>query len=356
MVAKYQQIADDLQSKIKNQEYPTGSMIPPESKLREIYQVSRYTIRQAIGVLVDKGYLRAEKGAGTYVLDPDVPLAQKATKTIGVMTTYLSDYIFPTIIESIEEVLRSKGYALLLSATHNDPIQEEACLQAMIAQGVDGLLIEPTSSNLYNANIAYYAKLKESGLPILFLNAYYDMLDIPYVSLDDSKAGEVATHYLIENGHTDIGLLTKLDDLQGKLRMKGYVRAHEAENMAFRAENIATFTTKDQKEVVKAYADALVTSDSAPTAVVCYNDEVASQLIRQLQKHHYTVPKDLSIVSHDNSYLAKVYQLTSVIHPQRQLGKYAAEQLIQCIEKQKTLQIKEFGAELKMRSSVEKKN
>ncbi|MEY8462691.1 GntR family transcriptional regulator [Streptococcus merionis] len=352
MITKYQQIADDLFTKIKNNEYQVGTMIPPESKLREIYQVSRYTIRQAIGVLVDKGYLRAEKGAGTYVLDPKIATSQKPTKTIGVITTYLSDYIFPTIIEGIEEVLRSKGYALLVSATHNDSGQEESCLQAMLAQGIDGLLIEPTSSNQYNPNIATYAKLKERGLPILFLNAYYDMLDIPYVSLDDSGAGELATRYLIEQGHKNIGLLAKLDDLQGKLRMKGYIRAHKQKNLDFSANHIATFDTQNQKEIIKTFAKSIAEKQQTPTAVVCYNDEVASYLIQQLHKYQLFVPKDISIVSHDNSYLAKVYQLTGIIHPQKQLGQYAAEQLIQNVEKQKPLQSKEYPAELKERNSV----
>ncbi|MGC3164732.1 GntR family transcriptional regulator, partial [Enterococcus faecium] len=77
--------------------------------------VSRHTIRQAIAVLVYEGYLRKENGSGTYVDDcykkEKTPLNR--TKTIGVITTYLSDYFFPSIIRGIENELRESGYSLL---------------------------------------------------------------------------------------------------------------------------------------------------------------------------------------------------------------------------------------------------
>ncbi|MFV0559562.1 MAG: GntR family transcriptional regulator, partial [Enterococcus sp.] len=63
--AKYQLIADDLREKIKTNVYPIGSVIPPELQLQKDYQVSRYTVRQAIALLVNEGYLRSEKGSGT---------------------------------------------------------------------------------------------------------------------------------------------------------------------------------------------------------------------------------------------------------------------------------------------------
>ncbi|MBR7927531.1 GntR family transcriptional regulator [Aerococcaceae bacterium zg-ZUI334] len=353
MTVKYRRIAEDIQKKIIHQEFEVGTMIPPESKLQEIYQVSRHTIRQAISLLVEKGYLRAEKGIGTFVLEPQLDSA-KNTKTIGVITTYLSDYIFPKIIEGIEETLRAQGYSMLVGATNNDPVQEEICIQSMLKQGVEALLIEPTSSNLFNPNIAYYSKLKEKNIPILFFNAYYDLLDMPYISIDDLSAGEMTTQHLITYGHTNITLLTKSDDIQGKLRMKGFIRAHEKNNLTFTMENIIQFNTHNQKEKIKQFAHQLVTQKNRPSAIVCYNDEVASYLIQQLEKSNLHVPKDISIISHDNSYLAKVFHLTSIIHPQKDLGIEAAQNIIDSLEKHKALHTKLYPPHLKTRESVAK--
>ncbi|MBD3948582.1 GntR family transcriptional regulator [Tuanshanicoccus lijuaniae] len=351
MIVKYRYIADDIQKKILQNEFKVGSMIPPESKLQEMYQVSRHTIRQAIGLLVEKGYLRAEKGVGTFVLKPQLN-GPKDTKTIGVITTYLSDYIFPQIIEGIEETLRANGYSLLLGATKNDPIQEELCISSMLKQGVEGLLIEPTSSNLFNQNIAYYSKIKEKNIPVLFINAYYDLLDIPYISIDDVHAGEMTTNYLIDNNHVNIALVTKMDDIQGKLRLKGYIKAHEKNNLSFTMDNIVQFDTNNQKDVIQLFVKQLACRNNRPTAVVCYNDDVASYLIQQLEKNNLNVPTDISLISHDNSFLAKIYQLNSVIHPQKDLGIEAAKKIIETLEKNKVLETKLYPPKLKIRKSV----
>ncbi len=68
-MAKYQDIAEEIKQKILREEYEVNTTIPSEFKLQEIYDVSRHTIRQAIAVLVNEGYLRKEKGSGTYVDD-----------------------------------------------------------------------------------------------------------------------------------------------------------------------------------------------------------------------------------------------------------------------------------------------
>ena len=142
-MAKYQDIAEEIKQKILREDYEVNTPIPSEFKLQEIYDGSRHTIRQAIAVLVNEGYLRKEKGSGTYVDDSykieKTPLNR--TKTIGVITTYLSDYIFPSIIRGIENELRESGYSLLLASTNYAHELDKECLKKIIAYGVDGLIV-----------------------------------------------------------------------------------------------------------------------------------------------------------------------------------------------------------------------
>lgn len=354
METKYQKVADDLLRKILDDSYAIGQVIPTEHQLCDIYQVSRHTVRQALRLLIQQGYLRAEKGSGTFVLDYRNAQIERptSTKTIGVITTYLSDYIFPNIIEGIEEALRKNGYSLMLGATNNNPALEEESLKQMITQGVEGFLIEPTSSNEYNPNIAYYAQLKEAGIPVYFLNAYYDILDLPYASLDDFSAGYEATKFLIDRGHRKIGLITKLDDMQGKLRMKGFVKMHEVAKLSFQSDDIATFTTQTQTSNINEYVNRVLQSDNPPTAFVCYNDQVASQFIQLMEERGKKMFWDFSVVSYDNSYLAEAHQLTSVSHPKKILGRDATKQLLGAIEKKKQMKIIQYPAEVIERRSV----
>lgn len=71
-MALYEQVKDDLYAKIKDGVYPEGTVIPSEIELSKIYSVSRQTIRQALQVLVNEGYLEKRKRRGTIVTRPKV--------------------------------------------------------------------------------------------------------------------------------------------------------------------------------------------------------------------------------------------------------------------------------------------
>lgn len=63
----YSKLKSDLIYDIKKKKYKEGDMIPSENKLCEIYNISRPTVRQAIGELTNLGYLYKIKGKGTFV-------------------------------------------------------------------------------------------------------------------------------------------------------------------------------------------------------------------------------------------------------------------------------------------------
>lgn len=351
---KYKIIAETLRSQILSGAFQVGDTIPPELQLQEDYGVSRHTIRQAIAELVNEGYLRKEKGSGTYVSNQ---YQQKVTKkkTIGVITTYLSDYIFPSIIRGIEKVLSDNDYSLLLTSTNNNTDQERRCLETMLSHGVDGLIVEPTKSNQYNPNLAYYLALKERGIPYVMINAAYEELDAPFVCIDDVRAGFLATDFLLQEGHAEIGLITKLDDLQGKNRMKGFIKAFKEKNLAFNPETIFRYTTETKWQMldkVRAYLASPHTLD----ALVCYNDEIAVEIIKIAAELGIKIPAELSLVGQDDSFLstAAEVKLTSVTHPKEALGEAAAEWIIQAVASPKErLDNILFEPELIVRSSTQ---
>ena len=67
MNALYVKIKEDILDKITNGEYEVGKTIPTEIELSQYYDVSRPTIRQAIQILVNEGYLEKRKKRGTIV-------------------------------------------------------------------------------------------------------------------------------------------------------------------------------------------------------------------------------------------------------------------------------------------------
>ena len=97
---KYEIVKKGLKEAIERGDYQVGDKLPTESDLMAQYQVSRYTVRRAVGELQNDHYVYRIQGGGMYV-DDWQDSVQKRTinnKMIGVVTTHLADYIFPSII------------------------------------------------------------------------------------------------------------------------------------------------------------------------------------------------------------------------------------------------------------------
>ncbi len=79
----YAQIKDILFERVQNGEWQPGTLIPTETELCELYNVSRITVRRALGELVREGYLERISGRGTFVTQPRVnqPLRQLTSFT-----------------------------------------------------------------------------------------------------------------------------------------------------------------------------------------------------------------------------------------------------------------------------------
>ena len=66
---KYDAIYQDLKEKIEAEIYATGSVLPSESALQDMYHASRDTVRKALRLLKDDGFIQSQKGKGSTVIN-----------------------------------------------------------------------------------------------------------------------------------------------------------------------------------------------------------------------------------------------------------------------------------------------
>ncbi len=64
---RYEEIAEDLQKKIKDGVYKTSEKLPKEYELCDQYETSRTTIREAMQLLENRGLIFKRRGSGSYV-------------------------------------------------------------------------------------------------------------------------------------------------------------------------------------------------------------------------------------------------------------------------------------------------
>lgn len=327
---KYLEVATWIQEKIASGELPPGSKIYSEHELSSMFQLSRQTIRHAIGLLEEKGIVIRVKGSGTYinsVLGNDL----SARKRVAVVTTYVDSYIFPRTIQGIERELSNYGYAVQISFTNNMVERERSILKELIQKNdVSGIIMEPIKSALPNPNLDLYQEIKKLHIPILFINSYYKELNLPHVSLNDILVAKKATNYLIHAGHKKIGAILKSDDGQGHLRYCGYFQAMKEAKLPIEDACVIWIDTYDMKNLHQ-MKDYIIGRLSSCTACFCYNDQVAYDLIDMLKANNIKVPDQLSVVGIDGSELAfqGEVKITTFPHPMERLGEIAARNLLE---------------------------
>ncbi|PYZ95959.1 GntR family transcriptional regulator [Alteribacter lacisalsi] len=363
MKTKYSYVKSEIKSKIMQGYFQPHEKVGSENELLREYGVSRHTIRKAIDELVNEGWIYKKQGAGTFCAEWSAEVdVKEGTKNIAVITTYFSDYIFPTIIRGAERIFKKHGYQVTVFSTNNDHEEERRCLEAVLSQQFDGIIIEPTKSALPNPNINYYLNLERLNIPYVMINAYYEELEPVHVIMDDVEGGRLQTDHLLELGHERILGIFKNDDIQGMKRMKGFIKAHRDRGATLSPQNIVTFTTETRETVpVNELKRKLKESDAPPTAVVCYNDQLALNLLHVLRELKLAVPQRISIVGFDDSFLstASEVKLTTIEHPKEELGMEAARTVIRMIEmarsssKVETVQPVVFPASLIQRQSTE---
>mgnify|MGYP001810186620 CR=1 FL=1 len=330
--AKYAQLREHLKQEIFMGRMAPGSRVPSENTLSAELGMSRHTVRKAISQLVADGFLYTEQGRGTFVRDRS--FRRNESRNIGVITTYISEYIFPQVIQGIDRVLSENGYSIVLKSTGNQPEKEAQCLADMLEKQIEGLIIEPTKSALHTSNLKLYQALEAQGIPYLFIHGHHMQLeDKPEILLNDEDGMHKAVSHLVGLGHRRIAGFFKADDVQGLNRHKGYAHALAANGIIYDPELVVWFHTEDRETRAIAALATLMRSRDKVDALACYNDQLASLLVKWLLDAGYGVPEDISVTGFDDSFLAVSgpVPLTSVSHPKERLGETAAQWMLEML-------------------------
>lgn len=175
------------------------------------------------------------------------------------------------------------------------------------------------------------AALIERGTPFVVLSSYPEDPIVSSVVVDDRLGARLAADHLVEMGHRRIayvsaGFRNHSDDLRRVAFLD------RLEQLAVPRESVGVIEGGNRPERYAAVADYLASLDRRvrPTALFCWNDELALGLMRQLVSVGLRVPEDLSIVGFDGTWesRASLQPITTVRQPLRQIGEDGVRVLI----------------------------
>ncbi len=314
----YVQIRNQLKQKIMNGEFKPLDFIPTEQELCEDFGVSLITVRQALKDLVNEGLLCRVPRRGTYVTEFNSKEIKQKRIGIIMRSAKPSESFFLTeTLRGVENA--NDGCQVILAGTATDSAQ---FIKILEKADVDGLLLVALDPILGRRGSAVLKDMIKMPFALLYTHIYEP--DIYTVFTDLRRSTAEVTDHLVGLGHTRIAFINGMEASQGDMeRLEGYRLSLEKHGIRF-DESLVLWDQYDTNNTSVA-VDQLLKLTGPPTAIIASEDETAVEAIKTLKVHGLSVPKDMAVVGHNDSYVAKMMnpQITTVSEPLFETGRRA---------------------------------
>jgi LacI family transcriptional regulator len=202
-------------------------------------------------------------------------------------------------------------------------------------------------------------ELSNQGTQFVHIGHYSAKFSEQCIYLDDKQAAELATSYLIKQGHTKIAHLAfpefsaAFDD-----RHRGYQDTLKQAGLPYDESLVIRPADFDQMSAFEATKKLLERKKSF-TAIFANTDIMAVGAYKALQSAGLRIPKDVSVVGYDDIDLASYLYppLTTIKQPIQEMSMAAAQLAIRYLKGQSTGEgvVHQFLPSLVVRDSVERK-
>jgi LacI family transcriptional regulator len=250
-----------------------------------------------------------------------------ASRSFGAVVLDVADPFSTETVRGLEDAVHERESVLMLCSTDGSPEREASYLRMLEEQRVQGIVITPAGRSLRQLEA-----LQQRGTRVVLLDRRGSKGRICSISVDHTRGGELAAGHLLELGHRRIAFINGPLHLSHCAERRRGIRQAARRHGLDPDASVLEYTVDPISAVSQAElaVDKLLSIPDRPTAVVCVNDQIAFTVLRALFERRVRVPRDMSVVGHDDAEFAAMLSpaLTSVRWPKYELGRKAAELLI----------------------------
>ena len=271
-------------------------------------------------------------------------LRNKKTKFIGLVVSDNSNPYYARVVKGVEEVLSIKGYQTLIFSNNEDVRKELLFIKELRSIHVAGVILTPALGNHESVEV-----LKECRIPYVLANRYLDRDKDNYVIVNDFKAGNIATKYLIEKRFNKVLMITGNEHISSaRERLEGYLSAmHEAGVVVEKGWIYKNGITQEDGYRI---AKSIIKNHTKHFSLMCFSDYVAIGAMKAIYEEGMKIPQDVAVMGIDDIDLFSFIHpgLSTVYVPKKELGFRGAELLVGLIRNPEKVKARQIVLEPKL--------
>jgi len=283
--------------------YHCGDKIPTEKDLVAQFNVSRSTLREAIGALVEEGLLERRQGSGTYLVKP----RRQTNMLIGIMVAHISqvDTIYARLVQELEHCFSEHGFSIILGShgnNHQKALQQIDRFRQLKVAGV--VLVPILMPGAEADNLELVRQLGAADIPFVLADSQISARSNSWfscVSVNNFQGMRMLVKHLYALGHTRIAHLKGLAGVYStEMRYDGYREALRECGLAIPDGYVKEIQVGPVSGQGRLELQAMMALAEPPTAITCAHDLIAGNVIEELRKAGHRVPEDVAVTGFDN--------------------------------------------------------
>ncbi len=255
-------------------------------------------------------------------------LRARRTMMVLVIVPNIANDFFAEILRGIDDELVASGYGLIIGNLDNKEEREPRYVDLVFSGQVDAVLSLSARVPIGNGRA-----MTAAGLPMATICVGVPESGLPFVMVDNHKAGLAAARHLVELDHRRFGYIAgPADNMNDVQRRAGFVAGLEAAGI----DSCQTvFWPGDfYFDAGAAAGRDFLSRAERPTAIFAASDYMAIGFMKTVTLRGVRVPEDVSVVGFDGIQFSEVVAptLTTIRQPRHELGRVGARLILECLK------------------------
>lgn len=307
--------------------------------MKEVADRANVSVATVSRVINKSGYVRPELEERVFIAMSELKyqpsalarsLRRQETLTVGLLVPQVDLPFFGALAFTIERSLFDHNYRALICSAEEDATKENAYIQMLIRQRVDGVIMVPTGHNSEGMR-----QLIDAGVPVVLVDRDLNIDGVSKVLSNNHQGGYEGMKHLLSLGHRHIAIISALTHTKSVAARIAGAHAALAESHLAPFLELYSASTPDQFDFGYRAMETILQKTVLPGAVFALTDVAAVGVMHAVARHGLSIPRDLSVLGFDNIPLSAFVlpELTTVEQPIREMGIRASELLLDIMQR-----------------------